>query len=513
MSDYRYLLFPGRHHVLTRFQASYLREQLATRLTPDAMVIWAVTSANHHTTKRNPVPFNRREAAIERFSVLEDVPSLVIPVVDTPPTEDFAEVTVKAVTAGTDDRITPSPADTLVACSTPEVSALYEKLGFEVVGIELDSAQKPLRPWDILLMVASGNNEWREEAHPATVDVFDRYRLDLQIVACVNDPVVGDDGGLTTTRDYKTYAEAFETAADRKWLQIKDFVRPGRILDIGCATGATLELVDRDPRFHESDLIGVEVARHLFAECEHKKAQGLFTNPNVFFYQRNMLGSTVFSPRSIDTTLTLALTHEIWSYAAESRPATVARFAAGLFAHTAPNGVWINSDVCGPSEPDRKVALTLDDSDGSNPAETADLTGMTGPAAADVVGRLSTRARFVQFARDFRRNADVPFAYSERPDGSFVLRLADAMDFLTRKDYVDNWLSETHEQFCGLTFDAWCDVARTAGFTIDPASTAWRNDWIIDNRIAPVAAIANPLNASPLPWPTTHQLLVARRPA
>ena len=65
-------------------------------------------------------------------------------------------------------------------------------------------------------------------------------------------------------------------------------------------------------RFHESDLIGVEVARHLYAECVHKKEQGLFQNPNVYFYQRNMLGSAVFPARSIDTTLTLALTHEIW---------------------------------------------------------------------------------------------------------------------------------------------------------------------------------------------------------
>ncbi len=81
------------------------------------------------------------------------------------------------------------------------------------------------RPWDVLLMIAAGNDDWRELAHPATVDVFERYRLDAQVRRCVNDPVVGDDGGLTTTRDYKTYADAFETAADRKWQQIKD-VRP-----------------------------------------------------------------------------------------------------------------------------------------------------------------------------------------------------------------------------------------------------------------------------------------------
>jgi SAM-dependent methyltransferase len=493
-----YLLFPGRHHVLTDFQASFLADAAG-----DRTVVWAVTSSNHHTTKRNPVPFDRREAAIERFSVQTGLRSLVVGVTDTPPTDDFAEVTIKAIEAGTDDQVQLSPGNTVVACSTPEVAKLYEQLGYPVIGVE--PPDQP-RPWDVLLMIAAGNDEWRELAHPATVDVFDRYHLDAHIRRCVNDPVVGDDGGLTTTRDYKTYADAFETAADRKWQQIRDFVRPGRILDIGCATGATLQLVDADPRFHESDLIGVEVARHLYAECVHKKEQGRFQNPNVYFYQRNMLGSAVFPPRSIDTTLTLALTHEIWSYADGSRPATVQRFADAVHAHTAPGGVWVNSDVCGPAEPDRIVVLGLDDSDGVN-ADPVDLEALQHPAAH--VARLSTRARFFQFAQDFRRNANVPFEYAET-DGKLVLRLADAMDFLTRKDYVDNWLSETHEQFCGLNFEGWSTIARQAGFTIDPASKPWRNDWMIDNRIAPVASITTP-DGDPLDWPDTHQLLVARR--
>ncbi|ADB29631.1 hypothetical protein Kfla_0509 [Kribbella flavida DSM 17836] len=497
-----YLLFPGRHHVLTRFQAEYL-----TATAGDRTVVWAVTSANHHTTKRNPVPYHRREAAIERFSVATGLRSLVVGVTDTPPTDDFAEVTVKAIEAGTDDQVRLDPGNTVVACSTPEVAKLYERLGYQVIGVEPPDRA---RPWDVLLMIAAGNEQWRELAHPATVDVFDRYHLDAHVRRCVNDPVVGDDGGLTTTRDYKTYADAFETAADRKWAQIKDFVRPGRILDIGCATGATLQLVDADPRFHESDLIGVEVARHLYAECVHKKEQGLFGNPNVYFYQRNMLGSAVFPPRSIDSTLTLALTHEIWSYADGSRPATVQRFVNGLFAHTAPDGVWINSDVCGPAEPDRMVLLELDDSDGANPADVADLESLADPAA--YVGGLSTRARFFQFAHDFRRNANVAFQYAEGPGGRLSLRLADAMDFLTRKDYVDNWLSETHEQFCGLNFAQWAAVAQTAGFVVDPASTAWRNDWVISNRIAPVAALTAP-DGTAVAWPDTHQLLIARRPS
>src|SRR3569833_2747091 len=90
-----YLLFPGRHHLLTRFQADYLRGHTGRE------VVWAVTSANHENTKRNPVPYHRREAAIERFSVLTGLRSVVVPVFDTAPTDRFAEVTLKNITVAT----------------------------------------------------------------------------------------------------------------------------------------------------------------------------------------------------------------------------------------------------------------------------------------------------------------------------------------------------------------------------------------------------------------------------
>jgi hypothetical protein len=103
-----FILFPGRHHLLTRFQAEHLTKLGGT-------VVWAVTSANHE--------------------------------------------------------------DTLVACSTPSVAALYSLLGFEID--EVEAAYDPAleRPWDVLLRLASGDPAWRELAHPATADVFDRYQL------------------------------------------------------------------------------------------------------------------------------------------------------------------------------------------------------------------------------------------------------------------------------------------------------------------------------------------------
>jgi SAM-dependent methyltransferase len=497
----RYVLFPGRHHLLTRFQAGYLRELVRDG---GSTVVWPVTSANHGNTRRNPVPYHRREAAIERFSVLESLPSLVVPVFDTAPTDRFAEVTLKNVAASLG--LSLDPGDTVVACSTPEVADLYRRLGFPVAGVEADHDPAPPRPWDVLLLLAAGDPAWRELAHPASVDLFDRYGLVDLVRSVVNDPVVGDEGGLTTTRDYRRYAEAFEEAAQRKWAMVREHVRPGRIVDVGCGAGAVLALADREPALRESDLIGVEVARPLYEECVHRKAQGGFTNPNVFFFCRNVLGGAVFPPRSVDTTLTFALTHEIWSYG--SRMDSVRRFAEAIYQQTVPGGVWLNSDVCGPDEPDREVHLRLSTADGDSPhTARTDLADLPREQVTAYLSGLSTRARLDQFAVDYR----FPLPFTELPGGAVRMRLADAMDFLTRKDYVDNWLSETHEQFCGMSFAGWAALLEEVGFELAPASRAWRNDWVVDNRIAPVAELST-VDGRPLDWPVTHVLLVARRP-
>ncbi|WP_433207451.1 class I SAM-dependent methyltransferase [Dactylosporangium sp. CS-047395] len=509
----RFVLFPGRHHLLTSFQAVYLRglvknEERLFGTSSAPTIVWAVTSANHQNTKRNPVPYDRREAAIERFSAQEDLRSLVVPVFDTAHTDRFAEVTLKSVESVLGHRLTPE--DTVVACSTPDVAALYSALGFAIAPVEADTdvvpaSEAPQRPWDVLLRLAGGDPTWRELAHPATLDVYDRYRLDEQVTLVVNDPVVGEEGGLTTTRDYRTYAEAFEASAERKWDLVKRHIRPGRIVDVGCGAGAVLALADREPSLRESDLIGVEVARHLYEECVHRKAQGWFTNPNVYFYCRNVLGGAVFPPRSIDTTLTFALTHEIWSYG--NRMDSLRAFAQAIYDHTVPGGVWLNSDVCGPDNRDRRVRLSLQGS----PAPLKPLDALTRDEIAAHVESLSTRARLDRFAADF--HFDLPYKALDDPadPGAVELALSDAMEFLAHKDYPDNWLSESHEQFCGLEFADWKALLTDVGFEVDPASHAWRNDWIVDNRIRPYAQLSTP-DGHPLDWPDTHVLLVARRP-
>lgn len=512
-----HVLLPGRHHLLTRFQARYLADLLGGWATDtdgepldvaaDATVVWAVTSANHQNTRRNPVPGHRREAAIERFSAREGLRSVVVPVVDVPATDRFAALTVASVGHATGGRLQLDPATTVVACSTPAVLARYRDLGYRVAPVELGHPESPLHPWEVLDLLAAGDDTWRRHAHPASVDLLERYALDDLVRTVTADPVVGAEGSLTDTRDYRTYSRAFEDAADRKWAQARPFVEPGRILDIGCATGAMLERAAADPSLAECDLIGIEVSRHLYEECRHKLEQGVFANPSTFFHQRNVMAGPVVAPGSVDTSLTFALTHEILSYAGGRDG--LRRFVAAVAEQTAPGGVWVNSDVCGPAEPDTPVHLTFHAPGLGEPA--TDLAALGPDAARAHLDGLAPAARFAQFAHDFRRHTGVAFTHTVLDDRTVALRLADALEFLTKHTYTDSWLSETHEQFCAVTWEDWRELVTEAGLEVDERSGPWRNEWVVENLLAAAATLTTP-GGRPLPWPDTHVLLVARRP-
>lgn len=91
-----YLLIPGRHHLLTSFQFEYL-SGLASRATAERIdvfgrrlridgpiegLVFAVTSANHAGTKRNPIPFHLRAMTIHEFSRKLDCATYVFGISD-----------------------------------------------------------------------------------------------------------------------------------------------------------------------------------------------------------------------------------------------------------------------------------------------------------------------------------------------------------------------------------------------------------------------------------------------
>lgn len=511
---HHYILVPGRHHLITRFQIEYLKEVITQY--PEAEIIWAVTSADHTGTQRNPISGARRLGMIEAVAAAEKLSSEVYMISNKRQRPDFAHYLIEEIRTQTGGRIDMKPDNTIVACSTAAVIEQYQALGFEVVTVEQDT--QAALPWDVVKRVIELGQSWRDDEHitetihPICKELYERYHLADLIQTIYADPLIGsDDGDITVSRDYVTYRAAFEDNAWRKVNDFAEFVQPGKILDVGCATGQTIKLLGERQELFESDFYGVEVARPLYAICQQRKTNGEFGDTNVYFYQRNIMQSELFEPNSMSTVLTMALTHEIESYMGRNE---LRKFLQRAYEMCADGGVYINYDVVGPDEPDKRVFVRLTDDDGENPTDLG--WDLEGPQLAELLRSLSTRARFERFVRDFRHDEGDGMSVETRSIAGteyYVLRNADLCDFLAKKDYADSWKSEMHERFCFFSHDEWCREVEAVGFELADGTRAIQNTWLIDNRFAPAAKVYEMVEnvLVPLAQPVTNTLLVCRK--
>lgn len=514
---------PGRHQAITRFQINHLTELL---LRPDveraAQVVWAVTSANHAGTQRNPLSGSRRLGMIEAVSVAEDIPSQVFRITNMTQKPHFAHYVVESIRLESKGRVHLRPEETLVVCSTKEVADQYRELGYAVDGAEIDESSEQQRgpcPWDVIDELIKSGSQWRssaivqDELHPVCFAHFERYGLGDDIVEVFQDPLIdSDDGDITTTRDYTTYRQAFEDGAIRKVSDFGQYVQAGRILDVGCATGETLKILSQRPDLFESDFYGVEAARPLFQICQQRKDNGEFGTTNMFFYQRNIMRSSLFPHNSLNTIITMALTHEIESYLGREE---LKRFIQRMYDITAPGGVYINYDVIAPNDKNTIVYALLRDDDGQNPDTL--FPDMPESSLASFLSTLSTKARFKRFAKDFRaKEGDVIAVHYETIDDKeyAVMRHADLCDFLAKKDYLNSWHSEMHERFCFWEYSDWVQALTEVGFEIGEGSETKQNSWLIENRFEPAALVYEKKNDAlvALKQPVTNVLLIARKP-
>lgn len=113
----RFILFPGRHHLVTRFRVDRLKTLLAEH--PGAVVVWAITSADHAGTQRNPVPGHRRLGIIEAVAATEGLPCMTFPIGNRTPKPNFPGYVVEEIRVQSDGAVAMNPENTLVACSPP----------------------------------------------------------------------------------------------------------------------------------------------------------------------------------------------------------------------------------------------------------------------------------------------------------------------------------------------------------------------------------------------------------
>ncbi|MFT3682484.1 MAG: transferase [Ferruginibacter sp.] len=528
-----YLLIPGRHQLITQFQFDYLQQLIANGLQYakdiynreinskgkiDA-IIFPITSANHSNTRRNPLPFYLRAISIEAMAKELSVPVYIYGIDDVGDLSNFASYTLKRVKHESDGQFDCTPANTLVICSTP-VLRLYEQLGFNILPAELkniDTWQHHTEmPWDVVERVAATAN-WRndlfiqQKMHTASFNVWSKYRLGEKVQLLFKDDMISSDGDLTETRDYNVYVRQMDDIAELKYKETATFIQPGRIGDIGCAVGSWIKLACKDEQLRESDFYGIEVSRHLFEICRQRKENNEFENPFVFFSQKNAVTGLVFEPNSMNSIHTSSLTHEIESYGSRKE---LIQFIKNRYEELAPGGVWINRDVVAPFDKEKNVLLLLNNSDGSN--ENVFKISTDRHSLSLHLQSLSTYARFIRFAKDFRAKEGYQLSFTEKliDDKKYIsLKLSDAAEFLSRKDYTDNWESEMHETFCFWDFEEWKEQLTSTGFIIQPSSSVFCNEWIVENRLKNKATLFTIENGAlkQLDYPVSHMILVAKK--
>ncbi len=512
-----YLLFPGRHHLFTQFQYDYL-QSLLEKYGEDTIegIVFAVTSANHSGTKRNPVPFYLRAMMIQDFCESIPVKTYVYGIDDVGDLKDFASYTLKQISHQSEQKLQLNNKNTKLICSTP-VMEMYQKIGFEVLKAELvgnnyQSYQTAL-PWELVEKIA-GNSNWQQSrelaalVHSSTIKIWTTYSLDEKVRNILNDPIIGEDGDITESRDYNSYVRQMDEIAEIKYKETAQYIQSGIIGDIGCAVGSWIKQASEDPRFRESDFYGIEVARQLFDICQQRKNNREFGNPYVFFAQKNAVTSHVFEPNSMNTIHTSSLTHEIESYGNRQ---DLLQFIANRYKELQSGGIWINRDVIGPENGDLQILMLLTKEDGRN--EDYQQHFSDNQDMAEYLQGLSTFTLFKRFCLDFRKSENDMITYAEKIiDGEtyYQLPLKDAAEFMLTKDYHDNWNSEMHERFCFWSISDWREALECYGFQVNEASQAYTNPWIASNRFEHKVLLFD-LKMKPLEHPPTNVLLLATK--
>ncbi len=459
--------------MLTKFQHQYLKNPINDKANKKKIdkIIFAVTSADHSNTRRNPLPLYLRTMAITEFVHDLQCEVKIYPIPDIPQSEKFADYLIKQIFYQSGEKLTSK--NTILACSTPEVIKSFEKLGFKNLPVELldGKSQKylALRPFEIINLIVKSKNwkhdeTWKQYAADATQDIYLEYSSGDLIKELFSDSLLNDNADLTDTRDYNTYAVGMDKNMEFKFKDIAPFVVEGKIVDAGCGTGALINLLAKN--YKESDIIGIEATRKFYEFCKMQDFGGAF----VFFYRRNITDQN-FKENTINTFIYSSVLHEIYSYISEK---TLIQVLKHTYYELCNRGRIIIRDVVGPKNPNDTVLLELNEKDGKDKGE---------------IKELSTYAKFFRFVKDFIPKK-ITFKEKTIEDKKLIeLRMQDAYEFLSKMTYVDNWLSEMHEEFGFWSFDKWKAELEKVGFRIVEGSKEFKSEYIIEKIYKPRAKL------------------------
>ena len=459
-------LLLGRFHALTRGQAE-LVASLVQEVDVDRIVC-VVTSADHAGTRRNPLDADTREALLRPALSATGKPFDLVRVADIADDAAWVEHVRAAVHAQTGLALV--PATTTLVSANRDVQALFATAGYRVAAAPAGG----LTPHELIERIVEGK-EWKSEAAPSTVEVYERRDVPARLRLVFGDKLRTDDGELARHRDFGSYAGQMDASLVQKVEDLLPWVLPPRIVDKGCGTGKLM--VELSRRFPGASLVGVDLSRELLRRSD----ENTYAGGDVEL----LLGDAAdqqLPDRSADTVIFSSIMHEFYRYSGYDR-ARVDRALAAAARELRPGGRLLIRDGISPDP--RPVLLDLIDA--------------------------PTAAQFERFAREFKHGQGAAFTSVERRDGAAAtVRLSAhlANEFLCKKDYLKNWDIEVHEEYGVFTVDEW-RAALGRNFFQARTITTYVNQWIRQNRYQGRVKVTE-LDGTSF-WPATNAVIIGER--
>ena len=459
-------LLLGRFHALTRGQAE-LVASLVQEVNLDRIVC-VVTSADHAGTRRNPLDADTREAILRPALAATGKPFDVVRVADIADDAAWVDHVRGAVRAQAGLELT--PATTTLVSANRDVQALFAAAGYRIAAAPAGG----LTPHELIQRIVDGK-EWRSEAAPSTIELFERLDVPARLRVIFGDKLRTDDGELSSHRDFVSYGAQMDASLVQKVEDLLPWVLPPRIVDKGCGTGKLL--VELSRRFPGASLVGVDLSREFLRRSDENTYAGGDVELVVGDAAEQQLPDG-----TADTVIFSSIMHEVYSYSGYDR-ARVDRALAAAARELRRGGRLLVRDGISPVP--RDVLLDLIDA--------------------------ATAAQFDRFAREFKHGMGAAFTSVERRDGAeATVRLSAhlANEFLCKKDYLRNWDIEVHEEYGVFTVDEWRTALGRNFFEVRTITT-YVNEWIRQNRYQGHVRVTE-LDGTPF-WPATNAVIIGER--
>jgi len=209
-------------------------------------------------------------------------------------------------------------------------------------------------------------------------------------------------------------------------VKILPFVKEGNILEVGCGCGTVLELLSRyKPK---SRIYGTDISNTMLERSEERK----YTNDNVSVIKADAR-EEVFDEKTLDTIIFCSVLHEVYSYSGYSLK-SVEDTIDNAYRMLKPGGRLIIRDGVKPE--DKTIYMKFK--------------------------KEEVEKKFYRFAEEFG-----PYRIKYKKEKGLVkLKKHDAMEFLSKYIYDENWNIEIKEKFGVLTKEEYCHMIEKKGFKI-----------------------------------------------